>query len=161
METCLLPEKNITSPWDEAINCASYIQNRVPHKSVIGATPFEALLGHKPDVSHLRVFGSKAWSIIPMDKRKAFQAQSSEWILLGYVEDEKEYKFMELPTRKCFIEHSVQFEEDQLLDPPQFEEKRGIKTLSFPFDDDTLSHVSDSDDEEQDQHDLDIEVVPH
>ena len=51
METCLLPEKNIPSPWDEAINCASYIQNRVPHKSVIGATPFEALLGHNPNVS--------------------------------------------------------------------------------------------------------------
>ena len=36
---------------------------------------------------------------------------------------------------------------------------KDINTLPFPFDDDILSHVSDSDDEEQDQHDLDIEVV--
>ena len=74
METCLLQANNSPpSLWAEAVNCASYIQNRVPHKLVVGATPFEALLGHKPNVSHLRVFGSKAWAIIPNDKRKAFQ----------------------------------------------------------------------------------------
>ena len=83
-----------------------------------------------------------------MDKRKAFQSQSSKCILLGYAEYAKSYKLMELATRKCFIECSVQFEE-------------GINTLPFPFEDDMLSHVSDSDEEEQDQHDLDIEVVPH
>ena len=49
---------------------------------------------------------------------------------------------MELATRRCFIERSVQFEEDQLQDPPQSE--AGINTLSFPFDDDVLSNVSDS-----------------
>ena len=119
METCLLQAKNLPpSLWVEAVNCASYIQNRVPHKSVIGATPFKALLGHNHDVSHLRVFGSKAWAKIPMDKRKAFQAHSSECILLGYDEDAKAYKLMELATRKRFIERNVQFEEDQLLDPP-------------------------------------------
>ena len=49
METCLLQAKNLPpSLWDEAVNCASYIQNRFPHKSVVGATPFEALHGHKP-----------------------------------------------------------------------------------------------------------------
>ena len=85
---------------------------------MIGATPFEALHGHKPDVSHLRVFGSKDLARIPMNKRKAFQAHSSKCILLGYAEDEKAYKLMELTTRKCFIERSVQFEEDQFLDIP-------------------------------------------
>ena len=122
METCLLQAKNIPpSLWEEAINCSSYIHNRLPHKSIIGATPFEALHGHKPNVSHLIVFGSKSWSKIPIDKRKAFQSQSSECILLGYAEDEKDYKLMEVATRKCFIERSVQFEEDQLCDPPPSE----------------------------------------
>ena len=75
METCLLQAKNIPpSLWEETINYASYIQNRVLHKLVIGATPFEALLGHKLDVSHLRVFDSKYWARIPMDKRKGFQS---------------------------------------------------------------------------------------
>ena len=75
MTTYLLQAKNLPpSLWEEAVNYASYIHNRVPHKSVVGATPFEALHGHKPNVSHLRVFGSKAWARIPIDKRKAFQS---------------------------------------------------------------------------------------
>ena len=96
-----------------------------------------------------------------MDKRKAFQSQSSECMLLGHVEDAKAYKLMELATRRCFIERIVQFEEDQLLDLPESDAQEGINTLPFPFDDDILSHVSDLDEEEQDQHDLDNEVVPH
>ena len=79
---------------------------------MIKANPFEGLHRHKPSASHLRFFGSKAWARIPIDERKAFQAQSSECILLGYAEDAKAYKFMELATRSCFIECTVQFEED-------------------------------------------------
>ena len=74
---------------------------------MVGGTPFKALHGNKPNVSHLRIFGSKAWARIPIDKRKSFQAESSKCILLGYVEDEKSYNLMEIATRKCFIEHGV------------------------------------------------------
>ena len=82
---------------------------------MVGTTPFEALHGYNPNVSYLRIFGSKAWARIPLEKRKAFQAQSSECILLGYAEDAKSYKLMEVATRKCFIEQSFRFEEDQFV----------------------------------------------
>ena len=53
MATCLLHAKNLPpSLWAEVVNCASYIQIRVPHKSVVGATPFESLHGNNPNVSH-------------------------------------------------------------------------------------------------------------
>ena len=82
MATCLLHGKHLPPfLWAEAVNCASYLQNRVPHKSVVGVTPFKALHGYKPNVSHLRVFGSKSWARITLDKRKAFQSQSSKCIL--------------------------------------------------------------------------------
>ena len=101
METCLVHAKHIfPSLWAKAANCASYLQNRVPHKSVVGVTPFKALHGNKPNVSHLRVFGSKSWERIPLDKRKAFQAQSSKSILLGYAKDAKAYKLMEVAYRR-------------------------------------------------------------
>ena len=75
MTTYLLQAKNIPpSLWEETVNCDSYIHSIIPHKLVVGATPFEELHGHNPNVSHLRVFGSKAWDRIPIDKRKAFQA---------------------------------------------------------------------------------------
>ena len=125
---------------------------------MIGDTPFETLMGHKPNVSHLRVFGSKAWDIIPNDKRKAFKVKISEFILLEYVDNAKEYKLMDLATKKCFMECSVQFEEDQVHDPQQAKEEEGIISYPFPFEDeDVLTNVSDIEDEHQDDHELDIE----
>ena len=64
--------------WDEAMNSIEYIQNRVPHSSMKGNTPFEAYFRHKSDVSNLWVFGSTAWARIPLDKRRALQLQSIE-----------------------------------------------------------------------------------
>ena len=130
----------------------------MPHKSMIGFTPFEALMGHNPNVSHLRVFGFKACVKIPIDKRKAFQAHSCRFILLGYVDDAKGYKIMESANQKCFIERSVQFEEDQVHDPHPTKEEEGMITQPFPFVyDDVLTNISNSEDEVQDDHDLDIE----
>ena len=129
----------------------------MPHKSVVGATPFEALHGYKPNVSHLTIFGSKAWAIIQLDKREAFQAQSSEFILMGYVEDAKAYKLMGVATRRCFIERSVQFEEDQFYDTPPA--AQGGITISPPiFDDDDVLHVSYLVEEDHIQHDPVIEI---
>ena len=58
--------------------------------------------------------------------------------MLGYAEDEKAYKLMEVATKRCFIERSVKFKEDQLYDTPPSTTQEGI-TISPPiFDDDDL-----------------------
>ena len=51
--------------WDEAIKCAESIKNRYLHKSINGKTPYEAWFGHKPNISHFRIFGSRAWARVP------------------------------------------------------------------------------------------------
>ena len=57
---------------------------------------------------------------------------------------------MELETKKFFIEHSLQFEEDHVHDPQQAKVEEGIIYHPFPFaDDDVLTNVSDSEDEDQ------------
>ena len=66
MDTYMIGAKELNPMlWDESINCVEYVQNRAPHKHLDGKTPYEACLGHKPSVSHFRVFGSKAWDRIP------------------------------------------------------------------------------------------------
>ena len=90
MATFLLEARNIPSyMWDEAVKYVLYLHKRVPCKSVVGVSLYEALMGHKPNISHLRVFGSKAWDKIPTEKRKSFQPQTSKCILLGYAYDAK------------------------------------------------------------------------
>ena len=124
---------------------------------MVGATPFEALHGHNPIISHPIFFGSKSWARIPLEKRKAFQAQSSECIMLGYEEDAKDYKLMKVATRRCFIEISIQFEEDQLHDTP-LAAHEGITIYAPIFDDDDVLQVSDSHEEDHIQHDFVIET---
>ena len=76
METCMLEAKDLNpNLLAEAINCVAYIQNRSPHKYLDGKTPYEARMGRKPSVSHFRVFGSKDWARIPLEKRKALKPQ--------------------------------------------------------------------------------------
>ena len=69
METFMMDSKNFPPKfWDEEINCVAYIQNR--YKSLDGITPFKAWSGHKPDVSHFGIFGSRSYARIPPEKRK-------------------------------------------------------------------------------------------
>jgi transposase InsO family protein len=44
----------------EAVRHATYLLNRLPTKSMGNQTPFEAWLGKKPHLAHLRVFGCVA-----------------------------------------------------------------------------------------------------
>ena len=77
-------------------------------------TPFEAWSGHQPDVTHFRIFGSRAWVRIPTEKRKALQPQSKECLFVGYSKYSKGYKLINFSTNKAFIERSVQFQEEPL-----------------------------------------------
>ena len=85
MATCIMEDKNLPPKfWSKAINCASYIYIMVPHNHLEGMTPFKAWSEHKPDVTHFRIFGSKAWARIPTKKRKDLQPQSQECLFFGY-----------------------------------------------------------------------------
>jgi hypothetical protein len=43
--------------WGEAFMYAVHIQSITPTSALNGKVPFEAWTGHKPDISHLRIFG--------------------------------------------------------------------------------------------------------
>ena len=56
--------------WGEAMNTAIYTLNRCPTKAVEGKTLYEAWIGKKPSISHLRVFGCDAYAFVLPKKRK-------------------------------------------------------------------------------------------
>jgi hypothetical protein len=56
MASCMLHAKSLPQRlWDEALNCATYIQNISPHRSVKDKTPYEAWSGLKLEVTHFRI----------------------------------------------------------------------------------------------------------
>ena len=111
----------------ESMHAVAYINNRVTHSSMKGNTPFKAYFGHKPDVSNLRVFGSTAWARIPLDKRRALQPQRIECLFIGYPDEYKGFKLLDIKTKYIIIQRSVKFDE-----PLQEVELVKEKTVEFP-----------------------------
>ena len=55
----MLKEKNLPRElWGEAMSTTVYLLNRSSTRSLQGLTPYEAWIGRKPSIEHLRVFGS-------------------------------------------------------------------------------------------------------
>jgi hypothetical protein len=61
--------------WAEAVNCVVSTPNRTVTSAYSLMTPIEAWYGFKPDVSNLRVFGSKFYGLIPHQLRCKLDAK--------------------------------------------------------------------------------------
>jgi len=52
--------------WGEAALTATYLQNLTSTNTLpSGVTPFEVFFGRKPDVSHLWVWGTQCFAMVP------------------------------------------------------------------------------------------------
>ncbi len=95
--------------WGEAVNTAVYIKNQCPTKALDSKTPQEAWSGRKPDVSHLRVFGCKAFAHVPDEKRTKLESKSMPCVVLGYYEGTKVYRSMCVETKRIIKSRDVVF----------------------------------------------------
>ena len=71
----------------------TYILNRVPTKSVI-STPYELWTGRKPELGHLRPWGSAAYVHDPSSKYGKLGQRGKKCIFIRYSEHSKGYVFI-------------------------------------------------------------------
>jgi hypothetical protein len=76
--------------WGKAIACAVYSLNRVSN-STSPLTPYENWYGKKPDISHLRIFGSTAFIHIPKAERRKLESKSFKCYFVEYTLTQKAY----------------------------------------------------------------------
>lgn len=74
--------KMSTKIWAEACNMSAYLMNRTPRALLGGCTPEEKWSGIKPDVSELKIFGSRVMVHSPKQKRTKWQPKSKSCSLL-------------------------------------------------------------------------------
>ncbi|WJX18783.1 hypothetical protein P8452_08547 [Trifolium repens] len=102
MVRCMLKGKNLPKElWGEAVSTATYTLNMCPTKRLNGVTPEEIWSGNKPNVSHMRVFGSLAYRHVPDQLRKKLDDKSTMMILVGY-HPTGGYKLYD-PMNKCIV----------------------------------------------------------
>ncbi|KAJ0785458.1 putative RNA-directed DNA polymerase [Helianthus annuus] len=99
--------------WAEAIACATYILNRTVTKTRPNVTPYEAWNGRKPNVEHLKVFGSLAYAHVPKQFRGKLDEKTEKTIFVGYSEQSKGYKLYNPLTKKMIISRDVVFDESK------------------------------------------------
>jgi hypothetical protein len=98
--------------WTEAVTTACSIKNRVTTTGLpANITPHEIWIGKKPDVGHLRVFGSKCWYTLPKESIKKLDDRTSEAMMIGYPKNTKGYKLWDFNLQKVVISRDVLFEE--------------------------------------------------
>lgn len=117
MTRCILKSKRLPKElWAEAVNCAVYLSNRSPSRSVWNKTPQEAWSGRKPSISHLRVFGSIAYAHVPDQKRSKLDDKSERYVFIGYDSRSKGYKLYNPSNKKITISRDVEFDEEGAWD---------------------------------------------
>ena len=109
MATCMLNDVGLDKKyWGEAMYTATYLQNRIPSRS-IPRTPFELWWGRKPDLKHLRVYGSEAYVHVPNVKRGKLDSKARKLVFVGYAIEQKAYRFVDLETGKITISRDARF----------------------------------------------------
>ena len=110
--------------WARAAVTAADVHNRLVNKYTRTKTPYELMWGVKPDLSHLRVFGSVCYPlVIPASQRKSLgmlKYPSSVGIFLGYAENCPGAVVLDPITNK------LQIRRDLVVD-----ENYRFKTLAF------------------------------
>ncbi|GAU11617.1 hypothetical protein TSUD_346090 [Trifolium subterraneum] len=85
MVRCMIRGKHFLKElWGEAVNTACYVLNRCPTKRLNNVTPEECWSGNKPNVSHLKVFGSIAYRHVPDQLISKLDDKSEFMVLVGY-----------------------------------------------------------------------------
>lgn len=101
--------------WQEAVRAANYVRNQCGTRSLNLSSPFEALTGKKPDISHFRILGSTAYILVPKDTRGGkLQPTNYRGVLLGYDDESKAYRLYNPATQQVVISHQVHVIEGQL-----------------------------------------------
>src|SRR5699024_7368479 len=140
--TAILAKANMQSTfWDEAVNTVAYVLNRVTSGND-PKTPYEKWFGTKPDISHLRIFGSHGQAL-DNQKHPKFESKTKDVIMLGYNDSPDIYRVFVPSTRTVQTISAVVFDEQPQC-KSQFPVKEQIYEISDTESDDTSSS-SDSD----------------
>ncbi|GMF24339.1 unnamed protein product [Phytophthora fragariaefolia] len=145
--------------WPYALKNAAYIKTRVYAKPVEGV-PYEGMFGVKPDIHHIRKFGSLAYVHVPISPDKQKQdANAYVAFGLGYAEDTVGCQVF-IPTERTShnedadayseINTSVSQEQSDLEPTMSIRIEGGEDAGEF---DDAVEDAGDFDDEEADDSD--------
>ena len=99
--------------WEFCVLHANYVYNHTPVCHLEWKTPNELVFKEKPDVSHLRILGCRAYVFILREVQKNKLSPKSElMIFLGYRDHHSNMIFMRSPNNIIFTAATALFDEN-------------------------------------------------
>jgi transposase InsO family protein len=106
----MLIAKNLpTFLWAEAISHAAYLRNHAPTRALEGKTPEEAWTGRRPNISHLREFGSKVW-IREEGSIGKLEPRANRFIFVGFEDGPKAVRYYDQAKRRIKVSRNYVFD---------------------------------------------------
>lgn len=100
--------------WPEAVRTAVYLLNRSTSSKCVGSTPYEKWFGTKPDLSHVKIFGTECFVQIPKQLgREKWDPKAKKVFLVGFEPTAKNFRLFDPSNRKVFISCDVRFNETE------------------------------------------------
>lgn len=96
--------------WAEALVAAVYVANRMPHADK-DVTPWEAVTGKRPNVSGFRVWGSKAYALLPPEQQKGMYPKTTSGFMVGYAADGRGYRVFDPKAKRVVARRDVTVDE--------------------------------------------------
>ena len=132
--------------WSDALRHCVYLHNRLVH-SETRRTPFEGYYGIKPDLSTLRVFGSRVCVKRAGERRAKLDHNDFTGIFLGYTATDENVIYIDLNTGVVKTSHHATFDEAWYLQPTRPPAAQLLYDMGLEFEDDQhASEVSDTPD---------------
>jgi hypothetical protein len=79
------------------------------------STPEEAFTGKKPDVSHLKFFGSSVYVHVNKDARKKLELTAEVGIFVGYTETPHNYRVYFPNNKMTIMRRDIKFDEGKAM----------------------------------------------
>jgi hypothetical protein len=111
--------------WEPAVKHAAYVCN-CTYTSTIECTPYHMWHGHKPDMSHLREFGTPVWTLLQGQKtQQKLLPKSVQQTYVRHEDGSGSIKYYNPETRKILLSRNYHF-----LSTPLSEQQPKLITIT-------------------------------
>ena len=109
--------------WEEAVNTACHMVNRVYFRPGTKKIPYELWKGRKPNIKYFRIFGSTCFIFQDRKNVEKFDYRSDEGIFLGYSSTSKAYRVYNKRIMKVMETMNVVIDESSNSGSEKFSEE--------------------------------------
>ncbi|GJR45074.1 putative ribonuclease H-like domain-containing protein [Tanacetum coccineum] len=98
--------------WDEAVNTACYVLNRVLVTKPHNKTPYELIIGRPPSISFMRPFGCPVTILNTLYPLGKFDGKAKEEFLVEYSVNSKAFRVFNSQSRKVYKSLDEKYKND-------------------------------------------------